>query len=69
MLLQKGCGGINGKIISAKTAPNVTSANMSVAENAEVPKTQYEEVMKIVNIPTPLYLSEAGKQGLAVGWM
>ena len=51
--------------LSAKTArlkPNVTSATMFVAENAEVLRKHYKQIVKTVNILTPLYLSEAGKQ-------
>ena len=41
---------------------NVTSATMFVAENAEVIRKHYEQIVETVNNPVPLYLPEAGKK-------
>ena len=38
-----------------------------VAENAKVQRKDYEEIVKRVNNPTSLYLSEAGTQASVVG--
>jgi demethoxyubiquinone hydroxylase (CLK1/Coq7/Cat5 family) len=58
----------SGKILSAKTArlkTNVTSTTMFVAENAEVVRKHYEQIVETVDNPVPLYLPEAGKQASA----
>ena len=44
---------------------NVTSATMFVAENAEVLRKHYEQIVETVDDPVPLYLPKAGKQALA----
>ena len=58
----------SGKILSTKTArlnANVTSATMFVAENAEVLRKHYDQIVENVGDPVPFYLSEAGKQASA----
>ena len=57
-----------GKILSAKAASlkaNVASATMFVAENAEVLRKQYEQIVETVNNIVPLYLLETGKKASA----
>ena len=58
----------SGKIFSAKTASlkaNVTSAIMFVAENAEVLRKHYDQIVETVNDPVPFYLPKAGKHASA----
>ena len=58
----------SSKILSAKTATlkaNVTSATMFVAENAEVLRKHYDQIVENVDDPVPFYLPEAGKQASA----
>ena len=55
-------------ILSAKTArlkANVTSATMFVAENTEVLRKHYEQIVETDDNPVPLYLPEAWKQASA----
>ena len=54
----------SGKILSAKTArpkANVTLVTMFVAENAEVFRKHYEQIVETVSDPVTLYLPEGGK--------